>query len=313
MNRRVLILCASCLAAAIVSPWIGPALDGESGELILRELRLPRALVGVLIGAILGIAGAVTQTVLANPLATPSTIGTSAGATLGVLVALVFFEGSQVAGIPLLPAAAFIGALAVTFLVVAVAVRGQARTEDVLIAGIAITLATGALAAGIRFSADQLATFQAMRWSLGSLAQIGYDRLMILVPFAVISVLGMLALTRALEAMAAGEERARTQGVDVVRTRTLALGLSSLGVGAAVALCGPIAFVGLIVPHIVRRLVGSGRRILLPMSALLGAALLPLCDGLARVALPGRELPVGVITAAIGAPLLLLLVARRRR
>ena len=181
-----------------------------------------------------------------------------------------------------------------------------------LLAGIAISLASSAIAAGLRFSADLASTVQAVRWSLGNLAQVGYERVLLMTPFAVATTLLMLRRTRALAALAQGEAKAGTQGVDVRRLRTEGLVLGSLGVGAGVALAGPIAFVGLIVPHLVRGLLGAARHRLLPASALLGGVFLASCDAICRVVLPGRELPVGVMTAAIGAPLLVWIITRQR-
>jgi len=284
----------------------------DSADFILWQLRVPRVVVGALVGAILGIVGAAYQTIFGNPLATPSTVGTTAGAVLGALAAVVLLGGGTVGGVPVLALAAFAGALAVTLVVALVASSGRASTSDVLLAGIAITLAASALASGLQFQADMAATFQAVRWSLGHLGQLGFEGAWTLAPFAGVTLVVTLSQTRALDAMVAGDTLAQTQGVDVLRVRTLVLAVGALGVGATVALCGPIAFVGLIVPHLVRLWLTGSRRVLLPMSALVGAAMLVLCDGLARVVIPGRELPVGVLTAALGAPLLLWLVVRRR-
>ncbi|MEM9302904.1 MAG: iron chelate uptake ABC transporter family permease subunit, partial [Pseudomonadota bacterium] len=175
-----------------------------------------------------------------------------------------------------------------------------------------ISLAAGALSAGLKFTADMSATVQAVRWSLGHLAQVGYDRMLLMLPFAALTWLLLLSRARALAALAQSEEKALTQGVDIRSLRTIGLGVGSLGVGAAVALCGPIAFVGLIVPHIVRGWLGAARHRLLPGSMLLGGAFLVACDAFARVILGNRELPVGVVTAGLGAPLLVWLISRPR-
>ena len=301
------------VAIVVATAWVGPSLAGERGDLILMELRLPRALAGALVGAVLSAAGAVVQILLQNPLATPSTIGTTAGATLGVLAALVIGSGTTLFGFPLLPAAAFIGALTVTLVIAAVAARNRARTEDVLLAGIALTLATSAVSSALRRGGDQITSLSALRWSLGSLTMVGIDRIAMLAPFVLITLLGLVWLIRPLEVLVSGTERARTRGVEVPRIRTLGLGFASLGVAACVATCGPIAFVGLICPHIVRRVAGAAPRILVPGSILLGAAFLPLCDSIGRVLMAQREIPVGVVTAAIGAPVLFFLVTRRSR
>lgn len=314
MTGRAVGLGMGCALALGVAPWLGPSLVGEEGGFILWELRIPRALMGALVGATLGMTGAVYQTVFKNPLATPSTVGTTAGAALGALVAVVGFPGVSGIGpgLPLISLAAFGGALVVTALIVVIASSGRASGNDVLLAGIALTLAAGAVSTGLQFQADMAATFEAIRWSLGNLQQVGYGGVLFLLPF-VVGTLGLsYTQVRALEAMVSGEEVAHSLGVDVPRARALCLGVGAFGVGACVALCGPIAFVGLIVPHGVRLILGASRRVLLPMSALVGAAFLPLCDALGRVVVPGRELPVGVLTAAIGAPLLVALVYRRR-
>lgn len=313
MKQRPLLLVSLCVLALGLCPFVGGGLGGEHGAFILWQLRIPRLLTALLVGATMGLSGAVYQTLFANPLATPSTVGTTAGAALGALALLVLGGGAGVVfGLPTLALAAFAGAMLVTLLVTSIAASGRARVNDVLVAGIAITLAAGALSAGLQFQADMAATFHAMRWSLGSLAQVGYRGLLILLPFCLISCGVMLGQTRALEALVGGEERAQSQGVPVARVRTLGLGMGALGVGACVAWCGPIAFVGLIVPHLVRLSVGASRRVLLPLSTLVGGVFLALCDAIARVAIPGSELPVGVLTAALGAPLLLWLVARPR-
>ena len=302
------------VAAVIIGlcPFVGPSLDGDTGTFILYQLRIPRVIMGALVGATLGITGAAYQTVFANPLATPSTVGTTAGASLGALAVLVLWPEAASGGRAVIALAAFSGALVVTAAIAAIAASGRARMEDVLLAGIALTLASGAAATGLQYTEDMASTFQAVRWSLGHLAQVGYRGPLVLLPWVVAAVVPLLFQVRALEAMGSGSDVAHAQGVDVIRVRTLCLGLGALGVGACVAWCGPIAFVGLVVPHIVRLTVGASRRVLIPMSAVSGAAFLVGCDALGRVVLPGRDLPVGVLTAAIGAPVLVALVARRR-
>ena len=294
-----------------VSPWIGPELSAEQGEFVFWQLRVPRVLMACLVGATLGSSGAAYQTLFSNSLATPSTVGTTAGAALGALIAVLWGSGSLLS-MSLVTVFAFLGALAVTMFIAAIASSGRASVNDVLLAGVAITLAAGALSMGLQFQADMASTFEAVRWSLGNLAQVGYRGVVMLAPFAIISVAVILSQSRALDSLVLGEEKAASQGVDVVRVRTIVLGVGALGVGAAVAWCGPISFVGLIVPHLVRMWFGASRRVLVPLSALCGAGFLVLCDTFARTVFSGRDLPVGVMTAAIGAPLLLWLILRMR-
>ncbi|HEV8547549.1 MAG TPA: iron ABC transporter permease, partial [Polyangiaceae bacterium] len=194
-----------------------------------------------------------------------------------------------------------------------VARSGRAAMADVLLAGITVTVATGALSVGLQYVSDSRALVAAARWSLGQLPQVGYEGVLVLVPLVVPAWLLLLALGRALQTFAFGEELAESRGVNVPRLRTLVLAAGSLAVAACVAWCGPIAFVGLIVPHLVRRVVGPSLSRVLPLSLVTGAALLVVCDALARSVSPGRELPVGVVTAALGAPGLVVLLLRTRR
>lgn len=318
MNRSALggvslvLHAAACLLLLAVVPLIGPSLDVPSGDFILWQLRVPRLLVGALVGGTLGLSGAVYQALFRNGLATPSTVGTLAGATLGAFFVLVLGGGSAL-GLPAVAVAAFLGAVGLSALVLAVAARQRASMSDVLLAGIAVTLAASALSTGLQYTADSRALFAAAQWSLGSLPQVGYKAVLWLLPFTLLSSLLMLLLARPLQALVAGEEVAATQGVSIARVRALALGAGALGVAACVAWCGPIAFVGLLVPHLVRGLGAVTYRRLLPLSWLYGATLLVWCDTLARLVWPGGELPVGVVTAALGAPALIFVVARRRR
>ena len=313
MKTRAGIFVLASLALAALSLYIGPSFSGETRDFVFFQLRLPRLLVGALVGATLSISGAAFQAVFNNALATPSTVGTTAGATLGALLALALDVGGGVFGVSLLTAAAFAGALVTTLLVSGLAASGRLSKNDVLLAGIAVTLAASALASGVQFASDARALVAAAQWSLGQLPQVGYRGVFLIGPFTTITLIGLLALGRPLQNLAMGEDLAQAQGVNVTRLRFLVLLVASLGVAACVAWCGPIAFVGLIVPHLVRLLVGPSLRSLLPLSFIGGAAFLVMCDAIARVVLPGRELPVGVITAALGAPALVFLVSRSRQ
>ncbi|MBX2804220.1 MAG: iron ABC transporter permease [Myxococcales bacterium] len=305
------LLAALCLAVVAVAPWIGPTPAPEAAAFVIEQIRIPRVLTAVLVGACLGVVGAAFQALFGNPLATPSTTGTTAGATVGALVALVLFPVQTTASSIGVAACAFLGACLVALAVAALAAGGRARIEDVLLAGVAATLAAGAVSTGLQVTADEAATFRAVRWSLGSLSVVGYHTPSVLMPGVAVSLAVVLGRVRALDAMVLGEATAYSQGVDVRRVRVEILVGGALGVAACVAWCGPIAFVGLVVPHIVRLTLGASRRVLLPMSGLVGAAFLVACDTVARTAWTGRELPVGVLTAALGAPLLIALVLSR--
>jgi iron complex transport system permease protein len=310
MTRRALLFAFASLALTALAVLVGPALDGAQGSFILWQLRVPRVLVGALVGGTLGLVGATYQTLFANPLASESTVGTTAGATLGALAALAL---ELPGGFPVLFGCACVGAALASLSVTLVAGSGRAVMADVLLAGITVTVATGALSVGLQYVSDSRALVAAARWSLGQLPQVGYDGVFVLAPLVAPVWLVLLAQGRALQTFAFGEDLAESRGVNVPRLRTLVLAAGSLAVAACVAWCGPIAFVGLIVPHIVRRAVGPALSRVLPLSLVTGAAFLVLCDALARSVSPGRELPVGVVTAALGAPGLVLLLFRSRR
>ena len=310
MKRALTIL--ACIAVIAASPFVGKTLEGDTGWFIFWQLRLPRMLMGLIAGGALSLVGGTYQTVFANPLASESTVGTLAGATLGAVIAVVFGAGGGQEFLPAITLCAFAGALAVTLLLTAIASSGRASMNSVLLAGVAISLMASALSTGLQYTADLNSMFTAARWSLGNLQQMGYFSIALILPFVIPSCGLLLLQTRALETLAGGEERAHSQGVDVARLRALSLGAGALAVAAVVAWCGPIAFVGLIVPQLVKMLLGSSRRVMLPWSLLIGGAFLVACDTVARAAWPRGELPVGVVTAALGAPALVWLVARRR-
>jgi iron complex transport system permease protein len=307
---RTLALAALSFVLMALAVLVGPALHGAQGDFILWQLRVPRVLVGGLVGGTLGLVGASFQTLFANPLASESTVGTTAGATLGALVALAL---DLPGGFPVLFGCACFGAALTSLAVTLVAGSGRAAMADVLLAGITVTVATGALSVGLQYVSDSRSLVAAARWSLGQLPQVGFDGVLVLAPLVVPAWLVILAQGRALQTFAFGEELSASRGVNVQRLRTLVLGAGSLAVAACVAWCGPIAFVGLIVPHVVRRAVGPALARVLPLSLVSGAAFLVLCDALARSVSPGRELPVGVVTAALGAPGLVILLFRTRR
>ena len=264
MSRAALVV-GLCAVVLVVAPLVGPIPSPEVAPFVLTQLRIPRVLVGAEVGACLGIVGAAFQAIFRNPLATPSTTGTTAGAALGALAALVLLPVAWTHATLVVAGFAFAGAVAVAWPVAVLAASGRARIEDVLLAGIATTLAAGALTTGLQVQADQAATLRAVRWSLGSLSQVGYGGAGLLLPFVVLSVAVTLGRTRSLQAMVGGE--ARVWSHRVCRPDRAPPGPAVAGRDPE----GTAADVG----H--------------------------------------RGLPVGVLTAALGAPLLVFLVLRRAR
>ncbi|MFJ2549281.1 FecCD family ABC transporter permease [Pseudomonas sp. NPDC087612] len=292
--------------------------DGlEQAELILGQIRLPRTLLGLAVGAVLALSGVAMQGLFRNPLADPGLVGVSAGAALGAAVAIV--GGSWMGGIPeafgpyLLSLCAFLGGLGVTALVYRLGRRdGQTNVATMLLAGIALTALAGAAVGLFTYLADDATLRTLTFWNLGSLNGASYQRLWPLVLVTVGVSLWLPRRAQALNALLLGESEARHLGIEVEKLKRELVFCTALGVGAAVAAAGLIGFIGLVVPHLVRLLAGPDHRVLLPASLLAGASLLLFADLIARLALAPAELPIGIVTAFIGAPFFLYLLLRGR-
>ena len=287
---------------------------GSQAAIIVGQIRLPRALLAAAVGAILAMSGAAMQGLFRNPLADPSLIGVTAGASLGASLAIVAAgtSGSSLLGLTLVTAGAFIGGLLAVLLVFRLA-TGPAGTSvaTMLLAGIAVTALAGAVGNILEFFASNAMLRRISLWRMGGLDGANGDRVLIACAVGLLVWFSLPRFAGALNAMLLGESEARYLGIDVARAKTLLVVIVAIGVGASVALAGTIAFVGLVVPHIVRMLIGPDHRHLLPASALAGALLLVLADTLARVLIAPTELPVGVVTALIGVPFFISLLRRR--
>jgi iron complex transport system permease protein len=275
--------------------------------------RLPRTLAGALVGAALASAGVVFQGLLRNPLATPFTLGVSAGAALGAMLALTFDWTIGLTGISAVPAAAFVGAGGAVAIVYALA-TGRHRglsTDVLLLAGVTLNSFFSALILCIQYFSDFADAHRTLRWLMGDLDVSSFQPILTALPLLVVALVGFAWLARPLNLLSMGVDGAQTRGLDTARAQRQAFFAASLATGAAVAVGGPIGFIGIIVPHLVRLLVGADHRVVLPASALFGAAFLVSCDVLARTVLAPVEIPVGVITALLGGPFFLWLLVRR--
>lgn len=276
--------------------------------------RLPRALAAAVVGATLATAGVALQALLRNPLATPFTLGVSAGAALGAMLALFFAPAVIVAGVGSVPLASFAGALGAVLIVYALA-RARHRgfsTGVLLLAGVTLNAFFSALILFVQFQTDAAQTFQTVRWLMGDLDVASYAPIVASLPFVAAALAVFLWLPRSLNLLSLGTEGAATRGIDVLRVQRLAFFSASIATGAAVSLGGPIGFIGIVVPHLVRLMVGADHRLVMPASALFGAAFLVACDVVSRTIMAPVELPVGVVTAVIGGPFFLWLLLRRR-
>jgi iron complex transport system permease protein len=329
-RRRLLVTVGSFAAlaagACLVAPFVGstpihvtalfdrtrPFADNLDAQ-IFFVARLPRVLAAALVGSGLAVAGVAFQALLRNPLASPDTLGVSAGASLGAILAITFHLDFSLLGVSAVPLASFAGSLGALVIVygLSTARRRGTSTMVLLLAGVTLTALLGAVVRFVQYLADFTETFQTVRWLMGSLDVAAYAPVgAALVPMAV-AFGGFVTLPRALDLITVGAESAAARGVNVTRAEQTALVCASLATGAAVSLAGPVSFVGIVVPHLVRLIVGADHRLVLPASAFFGAAFLIGCDLVARTIIAPVELPVGIVTAIVGGPFFLWLLFRR--
>jgi iron complex transport system permease protein len=332
LRRRLLATVAGfgalTIAVCLTAPLIGsttihlsrvfdrtiPFADNVDAQ-VFFVARLPRVLASALVGSAFAIAGVVFQAFLRNPLASPDTLGVSSGATLGAVVVITFHLDTAVLGISAVPVATFAGAAGALGIVYAMSIARRRGTSStvLLLAGVALSAFLGALNRFIQVIGDYTDTFRSIRWMMGSMDVGSYtDIVVALVPIAA-ACIAIGTLPRELDLVSIGAEAAESRGVDVRRAERVALVSASLLTGSAVSLGGPIPFVGIIVPHIVRLIVGANHRLVLPAAALFGGAFLVICDVIARTAFGAAGMPVGAITAFLGGPFFLWLLFRRMR
>ena len=320
-RTALLILVGLWLVTLAVAPLVGSrsislaaVLQGEpTASSIFWQIRLPRVLLALLGGAALASSGLGFQTLFRNALAEPYTLGISSGAALGAVLALRY-EGGQLLGFSLVALASFAGALAATALIVGLALRRQGiETPTLLLAGVAVSLSCSALILFLQYLADSTQTFRMVRWMMGGLSVVGYTEVLWLLPWVLGGSALLFALRWELNLLLTGEELAASRGVDLARLHLQVLVAASLMIGSLVAVAGPIGFVGLIVPHMLRRFVGHDHLFLVPACVLGGGAFLTLCDAGARTLMAPAELPVGILTALLGGPFFLWLLVWRTR
>ncbi|MEE8452655.1 MAG: iron ABC transporter permease [Thermoguttaceae bacterium] len=326
MNRPTLlvIFAAFALAVVLAAPFVGledvpvSTLWDDTGDygktLILWKIRIPRVATAFLAGAALAVSGMAFQAMFRNPLATPFTLGVASGASLGAALAIhlgVTFSVLRISGISL---AAFAGAMASIGLIYGLTrARRGFSTTTMLLAGVAVSFFFSSLILFLQYVSDPTRTFRMLRWVMGGLdSVIDFDAVRNLACFVVSGCLIVLYLTHELNLIATGDELAASRGVEVHRTKIVLFFAASIMVGAVVAVCGPIGFVGLMAPHICRLLIGPDHRYLMPATVLFGGGFLILCDTISRTAMAPTELPVGIITALLGGPFFLWLLLTRR-
>ena len=291
---------------------LGTRPQGVRADDTLWTIRFPRVVMALVVGAALGVAGALMQGVFGNPLAEPSVVGVSAGAAVAAATSIVF--GLTFAGTWTIAVCAFIGGLVTTLLVYVLA-RADGRTEVVtlVLTGIAVNAVAGAALGMLMFLGDTQAREEIVFWQLGSLNGSRWAYVQVVAPLAVVGVVVAMLVARRLDLLALGERPARHLGVHVERLRLVVIVVVALLTAAAVSFCGIVAFVGLVVPHLVRMVLGPSHRLLIPGSMLVGALVLVVADMVARTLVSGSDLPLGVLTSLVGGPFFFWLLRRARR
>ena len=283
--------------------------DADTATMIMMEVRLPRTLLALMIGATLGLAGASLQGYLRNPLADPGVVGVTSAASLGAVLAL--YTGTSMAFPLALPMMGIAGALLCALLLQGLA--GKGGVLSLVLAGVAVSsLCAALMSLALNLSPNPYAAAEIMFWLMGSVTDRSMDHLAFAAPLILIGWLILALSARALDALSLGEESAASLGVNLVTTRNMVIGGTAISVGAATSVSGGIGFIGLVVPHLLRPLVGHSPSRLLLASALGGAALLLAADILVRALPTGMELKLGVVTALVGAPFFLWLIFRAR-
>ena len=320
----VLLSFVAMLVAIVAAPFAGstplslsnvfsttlPFADNVDAQIFFLA-RLPRTLAAAMVGGVLAAAGVVFQGLLQNPLASPYTLGVSAGAALGAMIAISFGSAWPIGG----PVGASLAGAAIAVLVVYALATARHRglsTTVLLLSGVTLNAFFSALILLVQYLASFADLYRTLRWLMGNLDIAGYTPLLASLPFVIASFAAFAWLARPLNLLSLGDEAATSRGLDTRRAQRVAFFSGSLATGAAVAVGGPIGFVGIIVPHLVRLVVGADHRVVLPASTFFGAAFLVGCDTLARTVMAPLELPVGIITAVIGGPFFLWLLLRRR-
>ena len=288
-------------------------------ETVLTVIRLPRVLLAILTGATLALGGATIQGLFRNPLADPALIGISSGASVTAVLFIVgaqplFVQLSAMAGIYALSFVTFVGAFLVTLLVYTISqVNGKTIISTMLLAGIAVNALAGAVTGVFTYAANDAQLRSITFWALGSLGGATWQSLGGVFPFMLVTLAVLPLLSKSLNGIALGETNARHLGINTERTKRIVIALTATGIGASVSVTGIIGFVGLVVPHIVRTVAGPDHRHVLVLSPLLGALLLVVADLASRTLFAPAELPIGIITALIGAPFFLYLLLKERK
>jgi len=311
--NTLLFITLATIIILLISPYLG-AINTTNADIqhyILSQIRLPRVLLAFIAGSGLAVCGMVFQAIFHNPLASPFTLGVASGASLGAALYVFLGLSFSILTIDGATFSAFIGALVAISIVYSISrFRGGFSPETLLLSGVAISFFFSSLILLTQYLSNITDSFRILRWLMGGINTVGYRDILQLFPLVSIAIAIILWLNRELNLLTAGDDIALSRGVAVQKIRYLLFFVTSLCVGAIVALCGPIGFIGLMVPHICRLLIGSDHRYLIPATLLFGGSFLVLCDTVARLIIAPAEIPVGVITTLLGGPFFLWLLIK---
>ena len=326
LTLLMITLGAITLLVLLLCPLVGPVkislsevfdrsrpLEDNPAAVIFFRTRLPRILLGLIVGAALAVAGVVFQALLRNDLATPFTLGVSGGASLGAVAIVHLGLASSVLGLPVVSIGSFLGALlAVAIIYMLAHSKNVLSTNTLLLAGVTLNFFFSAVILLIQYLSDYTQTFQMFRWMMGGLDVTDVGYVLRQYPLVILCICGLWAMARPLNLLSFDDRTAAHLGLEVDSAKRWLLLISSLMTAIVISAAGPIGFVGLVVPHLLRLIVGPDHRLLVPGSALLGGSFLVLCDTIARSLIANYELPVGIVTALFGGPFFLWLLLRNK-
>jgi iron complex transport system permease protein len=319
-TTRIILLAITALYVIFVMPFWGPHkiafqqiwTNNNINYDIFWQMRFPRVLIAFCAGSIFALGGVVFQALFRNPLVSPFTLGVTSGASFGAAMYIFLGLSFSIIGLSGISLFAFLGALLSVFIVWRLAkIKRVVSTTTVLLAGVAVSFFFSSLIMFIQYISGVAQSFKISRWLMGGFFTFGYSEVANVLPFTVIGFLVIWLFSHELNLLTTGDELARSRGVDTARTSQFLIVLISFLIGGVVAVCGPIAFIGIIIPHICRLMIGSDHRYLSLASFLFGGIFLVVCDGLARVVIAPAEMPVGIITALIGGPFFVWLLVSR--
>lgn len=321
-NIKLIIITFISLLIIAAAPFLGTYkinihnifTDGSLDKYVFFNTRLLRVIAGFITGGILALSGLVFQSIFRNPLATPYTLGVAGGASLGAAIYIISAPVVSIFAVFGQTLAALTGALLVVFLVYGLSfIKGKLNNSSLLLAGVAINFFTSALIMFIQYFADTNQSYNITRYMIGSLTAVSYENILFLIPVSMITFIIIYSYHKELDIISTGEYIAESRGVNITRSITILYFIISFAIAAVAAATGPIGFVGMIIPHIIRMFVSYQNKILMPASFIFGGAFLVLCDTVSRVIIAPAELPVSVVTSLIGAPFFIFLIMKTNK